>query len=82
MALRHGQQTEPPPLLSRLVLGPEPDIRRCTFLGGAVALGAAMHSLGVRAHAAVSPAARGNFVIRNAYVMRYRRPQRVSIGLL
>src|SRR5262249_31583957 len=48
-------------------------IRRRAFLGGAAALGA-MHGLGVRAHAAISPSvanlpARGNVVIRNAYVM-------------
>src|SRR5215471_16463355 len=46
---------------------------RRTFLSGAAALGA-MHGLGIRAHAAISPSvanlpARGNIVIRNAYIM-------------
>jgi cytosine/adenosine deaminase-related metal-dependent hydrolase len=46
---------------------------RRTFLSGAAALGA-MHGLGIRAHAAISPSvanlpARGNVVIRNAYIM-------------
>jgi 5-methylthioadenosine/S-adenosylhomocysteine deaminase len=48
-------------------------IRRRTFLGGVAALGA-MQGFGMRAQAAVSPSvanlpARGNVVIRNAYVL-------------
>jgi 5-methylthioadenosine/S-adenosylhomocysteine deaminase len=48
-------------------------IRRRTFLGGVAALGA-MQGFGIRAQAAISPSvanlpARGNVVIRNAYVL-------------
>ena len=54
-------------------MGSNISIRRRAFLGGVAALGA-MHGFGMRAHAAVSPSvanlpARGNVVIRNAYVM-------------